>query len=109
MNPERPEIPKKVVAEFCKRHHIKRLAIFGSYLREDFGAASDIDLLVEFDPQHMPGLLDVAGMEIELSELLGRKVDLRTPQDLSRYFRDEVVAQAEVQYVEAHPTPEGIG
>jgi predicted nucleotidyltransferase len=70
-------------------------------LRGDFGPESDIDFLVEFDSQHIPTLFDVAGMEIELSELLnGRKVDLRTPQDLSRYFRDEVVAHAEVQYAE---------
>jgi len=101
MSRERPEIPKSLIEDFCKRHHITKLAIFGSFLREDFGPESDIDFLVEFHPEHIPGLLDVAGMEIELSELLnGRKVDLRTPQDLSRYFRDEVVAQAEVQYAE---------
>jgi hypothetical protein len=101
MKQERPELPKKVVKDFCRRHHITKLAIFGSYLREDFGPESDVDFLVEFDPDHIPTLLDVAGMEIELSELLGgRKVDLRTPQDLSRYFREEVVAQAEVQYAE---------
>lgn len=96
----RPAIPKDVIEAFCKRHHIKKLSIFGSYLREDFGPESDIDLLVEFDPEHIPGLLDVAGMEIELTETLGRKVDLRTPQDLSRYFRDEVVSGAEVRYAE---------
>lgn len=100
MSSERPEIPKELIRDFCKRHHIKKLAVFGSYLKEDFGPESDIDLLVEFDREHIPGLLDVAGMEIELSEALGRKVDLRTPQDLSRYFRDEVVARAEVQYAE---------
>jgi uncharacterized protein len=73
----------------------------GRNLREDFGPESDIDFLVEFDPAHIPGLLDVAGMEIELSELLGgRRVDLRTAEDLSRYFRDEVVAAAEEQYAE---------
>jgi uncharacterized protein len=69
-------------------------------LREDFGPESDIDFLLEFDPGHVPGLIEFTGMEIELSEMLGRKVDLRTAQDLSRYFRDEVVAQAEVQYAE---------
>lgn len=100
MTQDRPKIPKDVIEEFCRRRHITKLAVFGSYLRDDFGPESDIDLLVEFDPNHIPGLLDVAGMEIELSELLGRKVDIRTPQDISRYFRDEVVAQAEVQYVE---------
>jgi len=101
MSRERPVIEKSVIEEFCRRHHIRKLSIFGSYLREDFGPESDIDFLVEFDPRHIPTLFDIAGMEIELSELLGgKKVDLRTPQDLSRYFRDEVVAEAEVQYAE---------
>ena len=97
----RPQIPKNLIAEFCRRHHIRKLSIFGSYLREDFGPESDIDFLVEFDPDHTPGLLRIAGMERELSELLGgRKVDLRTARDLSRYFRDHVTASAEVQYAE---------
>jgi len=100
MTQERLGIPKNLIKEFCRKHHIRKLSIFGSYLREDFGPESDIDFLVEFDPDHIPGLLEIAGMEIELSERLGRKVDLRTAQDLSRYFRDEVVAQAEVQYAE---------
>jgi predicted nucleotidyltransferase len=100
MNQERPIIPDTFIKDFCRRHHIRKLSVFGSYLREDFGPESDIDFLVEFDPEHIPGLLDVAGMEIELSERLGRKVDLRTAQDLSRYFRDEVVAQAKEQYAE---------
>jgi uncharacterized protein len=100
MNKERPGIPKDLIEDFCRRHHIRKLSIFGSYLREDFGPESDIDFLVVFDPAHIPGLIDIAGMEIELSGMLGRKVDLRTAQDLSRYFRDEVVAQAEVQYAE---------
>jgi predicted nucleotidyltransferase len=100
MNKGRPIIPDNFIKDFCRKHHIKKLSVFGSYLREDFGPESDIDFLVEFDPEHIPGLLEIAGMEIELSEMLGRKVDLRTAQDLSRYFRDEVVAQAEVQYAE---------
>ena len=100
MDKERPIIPNNFIKDFCRKHHIKKLSVFGSYLREDFGPDSDIDFLVEFDPDHMPGLLEIAGMEIELSETLGRKVDLRTAQDLSRYFRDEVVAQAEAQYAE---------
>jgi predicted nucleotidyltransferase len=101
MNQDRPIIPDALIKEFCRKHHIRKLSIFGSYLRGDFGPESDIDFLVEFDPQYIPTLFDVAGMEMELSELLnGRRVDLRTPQDLSRYFRDEVVAQAEVQYAE---------
>jgi predicted nucleotidyltransferase len=98
MHRQRPDIPKDLIEEFCRRHHIRKLSIFGSYLRDDFGPGSDIDFLVEFEPEHVPGLIGFAGMEIELSEILGRKVDLRTAQDLSRYFRDEVVEQAEVQY-----------
>jgi uncharacterized protein len=100
MSTKRPIIPKDFLKDFCRRHHILKLSIFGSYLRDDFGPESDVDLLVEFDPQHIPTLFDIAGMEIELSEMLGRKVDLRTAEDLSRYFRDEVVAHAEVQYAE---------
>lgn len=100
MDRQRPEIPKDLIGEFCRKHHIRKLSIFGSYLRDDFGPDSDIDFLVEFEPEHIPGLIRFAGMEIELSEIVGRKVDLRTAQDLSRYFRDEVVAQAEVQYAE---------
>ncbi len=99
MSRKRPSIPKELIEAFCRKHHIRRLSIFGSYLREDFGPDSDIDFLVEFDPEHIPGLIAFAGMEIELSDLLGgQKVDLRTPQDLSRYFRDRVVSEAEVQY-----------
>ena len=100
MHGRRPDIPKDLIQEFCRKHHIRKLSIFGSYLRDDFGPESDIDFLVEFDREHIPGLIGFAGMEIELSEMLGRKVDLRTAQDLSRYFRDEVVEQAEVQYAE---------
>jgi predicted nucleotidyltransferase len=92
-------LPKEQIAEFCRRHHIRRLAVFGSALREDFGPESDIDFLVEFDGAFIPTLFDIVAMEKELSELLGgRKVDLRTPEDLSRYFRDKVLAEAVVQY-----------
>jgi len=76
------------------------LSLFGSALRGDAGPDSDIDFLIEFHPDHIPGLIKLAGMEIELSEILGRKVDLRTPQDLSRYFRQEVLNSAELQYAE---------
>jgi uncharacterized protein len=100
MGRQHPDIPKDLIREFCRKHHIRKLSVFGSYLREDFGPNSDIDFLVEFEPEHIPGLIGFAGMEIELSEILGRKVDLRTAQDLSRYFRDEVVEQAEVQFAE---------
>lgn len=92
-------IPKTKLAAFCQNHGIRRFAIFGSALRTDFGPESDIDVLVEFAPGHTPGLLGMAGLEIELSELFGgRKVDLRTPEDLSRYFRQEVIDTAQVQY-----------
>lgn len=91
-------LDRSVLAPFCQAHHIRRLALFGSQLKGNAGPASDIDLLVEFDPAHMPGLLAVAAMEIELSETLGRKVELRTARDLSRHFRDEVVRTAEVRY-----------
>ncbi len=92
-------IPKTDLAAFCQAHGIRRLAIFGSALRADFGPDSDIDLLVEFAPDRAPGLLGIAGMEMELSALFGgRKVDLRTPEDLSRYFRQDVLDTAVVQY-----------
>jgi predicted nucleotidyltransferase len=93
-------IPKDQVAEFCKRHHIRKLSVFGSALRDDFRVTSDVDMLVEFDPQHIPGLIRLAGMEIELSRIIGRKVDLRTAQELSRHFRQEVINSAELQYAE---------
>ena len=95
-------IPKGQIAEFCRRHHICKLSLFGSVLRDDFRPDSDVDVLVEFEPKHIPGLIRFAGMELERSQLLGgRKVDLNTPQFLSPYFRDEVLEEAEVQYVQA--------
>lgn len=90
-------IPKAELADFCRRHHIRRLAFFGSVLRNDFGPDSDIDVLVEFDPGHVPGLAFFE-MELELSGLLGRKVDLNTLGFLSRYYREQVLAEAVVQY-----------
>lgn len=93
------KIDKETLAEFCKTRGIRRLAIFGSALRGDFGPDSDIDVLVEFEKDRIPGLFGIARMERELSALLdNRKVDLRTPEDLSRYFRQQVMAEAEVQY-----------
>lgn len=91
-------LDEATLARFCQTHHIRRLSLFGSQLQGTAGPGSDIDLLVEFEPAHVPGLLAIAGMEIALSELVGKKVDLRTPEDLSRYFRNEVVRMAEVQY-----------
>lgn len=79
---------------FCRRHYVRRLSLFGSVLREDFGEGSDIDVLVEFEPDHVPGLIRLAGMEIELGELLGRKVDLVTPRSVSPHFRDRVLQEA---------------
>lgn len=87
------------IAEFCRKRHIHRLALFGSVLRDDFGPDSDVDVLVEFEPGHVPGL-EFFAMEIELSELLGRKVDLNTPGFLSPHFRGQVLTEAEVQYAQ---------
>ncbi len=92
------EIDHDAVAAFCRRNHIRKLALFGSVLTEHFGPESDVDVLVEFASGHTPGLFSLAGMEEELSGILGRKADLRTPEDLSRYFREEVVRGAVVQY-----------
>jgi len=95
------KINKDKLSDFCRRHHIRRLAIFGSALRGDFSPESDVDVLVDFIPGHTPGFFGLFEMEEELSCLFGgRKVELRTPEDLSRYFRDKVVATAEVQYVQ---------
>ena len=92
------EIASEDIGAFCRKHHIAKLALFGSVLTERFRADSDVDVLVEFEPDHVPGLIALCGMERELSGVLGRKADLRTPNDLSRYFRDEVVRTALVQY-----------
>lgn len=91
--------PKEKIAEFCRKHHIKKLAVFGSVLRADFREDSDIDVLVEFEPAYIPGLGFFA-IEEELSEILGRKVDLNTPECLSRYFRDKVLQEVQVQFAE---------
>ena len=94
-------VTKDRIADFCRSHHIYRLAVFGSALREDFGPDSDVDVLVEFEHGHVPGFFRLFDMEEELSVLFGgRKIDLRTAEDLSRYFRDEVLATAEVQYAQ---------
>ncbi len=87
------QVPTGKIAEFCRRHHIRRLSLFGSVLRDDFRPDSDLDVLVEFEPGHVPGLAFFA-MEEELSGILGRKVELNTPMFLSRYFREEALAQA---------------
>ena len=98
----RIEVDEKRIAAFCREHQIRRLALFGSALRDDFRPESDVDVLVVFDPGFAPGLLRIASMERELSPAFGgRKVDLRTPEDLSRYFRQSVLDQAEVHYAES--------
>lgn len=93
-------IPRQRLAEFCQRNFIRRLALFGSVLREDFTPASDIDVLVEFEPGHTPGLAFLR-MEKELSEILGRKADLNTQGFLSRHFVEHVLAEAKDLYVAA--------
>lgn len=95
---DRVTIDRQEIARFCQRHHIRKLALFGSVLRDDFGPASDVDVLVEFEPGARVGLIRLAGIEDELGRILERKVDLRSPDDLSRYFRQRVVSEAEVLY-----------
>ena len=92
------ETPGDKLSDFCKRNHIRKLSVFGSAARGQSGPDSDIDLLVEFEEGRTPGLFSIVRMEMELAEALGRKVDLRTPEDLSQYFRDEVVRNAKLQY-----------
>jgi predicted nucleotidyltransferase len=94
----RISVPKDRIAEFCKRHQIRRLSFFGSVLREDFGPDSDVDILVEFKPGTRMGLIRLSGLEIELGKLIGRKVDLNTPGFLSKYYRDQILTEADVQF-----------
>ena len=98
MSRARINVPEGRIGDFCRRHHIRKLALFGSVLREDFSSQSDVDVLVEFEPGHIPGLSFFA-MEAERWEILGRKVDLNTPGFLSKHFRDRVMAEAKVEYV----------
>jgi len=101
-----PKIPieHRHLAEVCRRHHIRSLALFGSVLRDDFGPASDVDVLVEFEPDHVPGL-DFFLIEEELSRLFGQRVDLNTPGFLGPELLDRVLAEAEVQFVQASFDP----
>lgn len=92
------QIPEDQIAEFCRRHGVARLALYGSILRDDFRPDSDVDVLVEFLPGQRTSLLDLGGMLMELRSMLGRDVDLRTPQDLSRFFRRSVLRQARPLY-----------
>ena len=91
-------VDQEEIAEFCQRHHIRRLAFFGSVLRDDFRADSDVDVLVEFEPEYRLGLFDLMRMQQEFSEMIGREADFRTPEDLGRYMRDRVINESEVQY-----------
>lgn len=100
MRRARIDIPQEQIEAFCRKHHIRRLALFGSVLRDDFTDTSDVDVLVEFEPGHVPGLAFFT-MQDELSELLNRQVDLNTPGFLSPYFRDEVLSEAEEFYAPA--------
>ena len=93
------DIPHDLIAGFCSQHHIRRLAFFGSALRDDFRPDSDVDILVDFEQGHVPGFIGIARIERKLSEMLCVRVDLRTSGELSRYFRDEVVADSLVEYV----------
>ena len=95
---ERMALDRERLASFCREHNIARLSLFGSILGEEFRSDSDVDVLVEFEPGTRLGLIGMAKLELELTSMLGRKVDLRTPSDLSRYFRNDVVRQAEVQF-----------
>ncbi len=91
-------LPKDRIAEFCERNQVRKLSLFGSVLREDFGPDSDVDILVEFEPGTRMGLIRLSGLEIELGEIVGRKVDLNTPGFLSKYYRDQILTEADVQY-----------
>lgn len=91
-------LPEERIGEFCRKHDIRSLSLFGSVVRDDFGPTSDVDVLVEFHPGHVPGLRFFA-IESELGELLGRRVELHTPQFLSEEIRTKVMAEAEVRYV----------
>jgi predicted nucleotidyltransferase len=95
------QFDEEMLAGFCRKNDISRLSLFGSILRDDFGPESDIDVLVEFNSNARVGLISLSAMEIELSELLGRRVDLNTPGFLSVYYREKVLSEAEPQYVAA--------
>jgi predicted nucleotidyltransferase len=94
------EIPEEKIKQFCRRNGVRKLSIFGFVLRDDFNPESDVDILVEFDDDATLGFFRLMRMQDELTEILSRTVDLRTPKDLSKYFRDDVVNNAVIQYVE---------
>jgi len=98
MSQARISIPKDRITKFCVQNRVRRLSLFGSVLREDFGPDSDVDILVEFEPGARMGLIRLSGLEIELGKIVGRKVDLNTPGFLSKYYRDQILTEADVQY-----------
>lgn len=98
MDETKISIPKDKISEFCRRNQVRKLSLFGSILRDDFGPNSDVDILVEFEPGTRIGLIRLSGLEIELGNIIGRKVDLNTPGFLSKYYRDQILAEADVQY-----------
>ena len=95
---EKIEIPKEKIASFCRRHHIRRLALYGSVLRDDFRPDSDVDVFVEFEPDARVGLIALAGIEIELGDIFGREAEMHTIKGLNPHFRNDVLNSAEVQY-----------
>ena len=95
------ELPREAIADLCRRHHIRRLALFGSVLRSDFTPASDVDVLAWFAPDHVPGFMGLVRIQDELEKRIGRRVDLQTPLSLSRHFREEVLGEAVDVYAEA--------
>jgi predicted nucleotidyltransferase len=95
---DRVNLTKEQIADFCKKNHIKKFAFFGSVLLDDFRPDSDIDILIDLESGAPIGLFEMADMELELSDMINRKVDLRTPQDLSKYFRNKVVEESKVLY-----------
>jgi len=97
----RIKIPHERIGEFCRNNRIQSLSLFGSVLSDDFGPDSDVDVLVEFKTGTRIGLIRLTGLEFELSEILGRKVDLNTPGFISKYFRSRVMSEREIQYAEA--------
>ena len=96
--PAKIDIDREMIADFCRRHRVRKLSLFGSVLRDDFGPDSDVDVLVEFEPGARVGYLTIGRMIVELERALGRPVDIRTPAEISRHFREEVLRAAEVQY-----------
>ena len=95
---KKPEIPTSKIATFCKKYHIASLALFGSILTSHFTSASDVDMLVRFQEGYTPTLFDLVDMESELTKIVGRHVDLRTPNELSHFFRNEVLSSAQIIY-----------